>query len=264
MKNEQPLMLSIQKVIAESVNTKTLVFQHKLNSKPGQFVMVWIPRLDEKPYSVAYQDNNKFAITVTEYGPFSAKLNELKIGDRIGIRGPYGNGFSEEGDSFVLVGGGCGCAPLAFLANELVNKGKDVIFIQGANSVNNLLYTKRLKKAGIKTIYATLDGSYGFKGFPTDSLKRLLKEKKVDVVCTCGPEIMMKKVIEICDLFDINCEVSMERYMKCGFGVCGSCCVDDMGIRICQEGPVFNKEIAKVIPEFSKYHRDGTGKKIKI
>jgi dihydroorotate dehydrogenase electron transfer subunit len=87
MKNEQPLMLSIQKVIAESVNTKTLVFQHKLNSKPGQFVMVWIPRLDEKPYSVAYQDNNKFAITVTEYGPFSAKLNELKIGDRIGIRG---------------------------------------------------------------------------------------------------------------------------------------------------------------------------------
>ena len=84
------------------------------------------------------------------------------------------------------------------------------------------------------------------------------------MIYTCGPEIMMQKVIELSDEYGADCEVSMERYMKCGFGLCGQCCVDGQGLRVCKEGPVFDKEIVKNAKEFNRYHRDATGKKIKF
>ena len=72
----------------------------------------------------------------------------------------------------------------------------------------------------------------------------------------------MKKVMDICQKHKIPMEASLERYMKCGYGICGSCCVDPNGLRMCKEGPCIDKEIAKKVTEFGLYHRDASGKKI--
>jgi dihydroorotate dehydrogenase electron transfer subunit len=263
MNIEQPIMLKIEKVIDEAKDIKTFIFNHALDSKPGQFVSVWIPGMDEKPFSVSYQDREKFAITCFSAGPFSAKLNTLKAGDKVGIRGPYGNGFTLKRGNIALVGGGCGTAPMAFLANELKKIGSKVIFITGSRNADYILYKNRMQLANIEMQIATDDGSQGYKGFATDLLDIALeKNPQIEMVYTCGPEIMMKKIIDICEKHQKQCEVSMERYMKCGFGVCGQCCVDNLGVRVCKEGPVFDSARVKEMFEFNKYKRDASGKKI--
>ena len=263
---EQPKIYKITKVIEEAKDTKTFVFSGSIDARPGQFVNVWIPGIDEKPFSISYQDDEKFAITSFAVGNFSKKLNESREGDKIGIRGPYGTGFTINGEikNAVLVGGGCGTAPLAFLANELRKRGIKVDFVIGARSNDYIMYHERMKLAGAEVHIATDDGSAGFKGFSTELLDRLLakKSKNTDMIYSCGPEIMMKKVIDIADKHGKRCELSLERYMKCGFGICGQCCVDNLGIRVCKEGPVMGKEIVKQIFEFNKYKREASGKKV--
>src|SRR3989338_3144200 len=172
----------------------------------------------------------------------------MKKGSLLGIRGPYGNGFKIEGKNILLVGGGCGCGPLAFLADEAVKRKIKVNFIMGARSGINLLFLDRMKKIA-NTIAVTDDGSFGFKGFATSAMEEFLKNKKIDKVFSCGPEMMMKRVAEICERNKIECELSLERYMKCGFGVCGQCCLDPTGWRVCKERPVFSMEQVKQITE---------------
>jgi dihydroorotate dehydrogenase electron transfer subunit len=121
-----------------------------------------------------------------------------------------------------------------------------------------------MRKAGAEVLVSTDDGSAGSKGFVTELLKSVLQKNKVGKICTCGPEMMMKKVVEISDEFKTPCEISLERYMKCGLGVCGQCCADPLGIRMCTEGPVIKKETAKRISEFGKYRRDASGRRVPV
>lgn len=243
----------------------TLFFDYPLNAKPGQFVMLWIPRVGQKPMSVSYQGNGRFGLTVFPVGPFSEAAVSLKQGAPVGILGPYGSHFRlPESGPIAVVGGGCGSAPVAFLAEEALAKGMKVFFLEGARDRSRLLFLDRMEKAGAEVMVSTDDGSMGRKGFATDLLRELLQKEKISKVFTCGPEIMMKKVIEATDEFGVPCEISMERYMKCGFGVCGQCAVDELGIRVCKEGPVLPKETARRIKEFGAYRRDTTGKKISI
>jgi dihydroorotate dehydrogenase electron transfer subunit len=107
----------------------------------------------------------------------------------------------------------------------------------------------------------TDDGSHGFCGFATELAEKLLKENKYDLVVACGPEIMMKKLSLITEEHQIPSQFSLERYMKCALGICGQCCVDDVGWRICVEGPVFWADQLKLISEFGEYHRDASGVK---
>ncbi|MFO8015664.1 MAG: dihydroorotate dehydrogenase electron transfer subunit [Candidatus Woesearchaeota archaeon] len=265
MKTEQPAMHRIEKAVDEAKDTRTFIFSGSLDAKPGQFVNVWLPGIDEKPFSVSYQDSERFGITVFSAGPFSRKLNSLKEGDMVGIRGPYGRGFTMGKCNAVLVGGGCGTAPLAFLANELRSMGTKVDFILGAKTIDHVMYVGRMKKAGAVMHIATDDGSCGSKGFATDLLESVItKRKRTGMIYTCGPEVMMKKAIDISDKHGIDCEASMERYMKCGFGICGQCCLDNTGLRVCKEGPVFSKSMLKQTFEFGKYRRDASGKKIPL
>ena len=263
---EQPIIMPITKITDEAEGIKTFEFEGKINSKPGQFVLLWIPRLNLKPFGVSYQSNNSFAVTVSKIGEFTKKLFKYKVGDKIGIQGPYGKAFQTNKKNVVLVGGGYGAAPLAFLAEELDKKGTNVTIIIGAKTKSCLIYHSRFKNhKNIDLLCMTDDGSLGKQGFTTDALKQILKrDKKIDMVYTVGPEIMMQNVIEVTDEYKIPCQASLERYMKCGFGICGQCCVDGAGVRVCQEGPVFSKEfVKKHISEFGKYERDKTGNKIK-
>lgn len=261
---EQPKAMKIVEVRCEAKDICTFKFNEKLKAEPGQFVMLWLPRINQKPFGISKLSEDSFELTICKVGSFTDELFKKNPGDYVGIQGPYGKPFSLEAKNAVLVAGGYGSAPIAFLADALISKGAKVTLIIGAKNKESLVFENRFKDSNATLICTTDDGSLGRKGFTTDALKDVLEnDKTVDMIYTCGPEIMMKKVIELADTYNVNCQASLERYMKCGFGICGQCCVDDTGVRICKEGPVFDKEfIKKYVLEFGKYHRDGTGKKL--
>lgn len=260
--SEQPTVLPIKKVVQETPAIKTYTFEHQLGAEPGQFVMLWIPRVDQKPVSVSRQTSNDFDLTVFKIGKATEALFTMKEGDKVGISGPYGRGFEvEPKKNIVLVGGGCGSAPLRMLGEEAEKADCKVTFITGAQTSKDVLF----KGALSDTCITTDDGSEGFKGFTTQKLEEILAEDKtIDKVYSCGPEVMMKGVVDVCAKHKILCEISMERYMKCGFGICGQCAVDPLGICICKAGPVFSGEMAAKITEFGQYHRDKAGVKRKL
>ncbi len=259
----RPRALSIKKIIKENDYTNTYVFEYPLNSRPGQFVMLWIPGVDEKPFSIAYDDGAEFWLTICNVGPATNELFKLKEGSKVGVRGPFGTDYKfNDNEKIAVVAGGYGAAPMYFTAMKAQEKNCEIDFLIGARSKNQLLFTEKI--AGLESVnlhIATDDGSIGKKGFVTLLLADLLQEKKFDRVFTCGPEVMMKKVGEISHETGIKCFMSVERYMKCGFGVCGQCVIDDSGVCVCKKGPVMDFEYVKTLPEFGSYHRDQNGKK---
>ncbi|MFC1687198.1 dihydroorotate dehydrogenase electron transfer subunit [Patescibacteria group bacterium] len=260
---DQPKMFPIKRILEEAKDIKTFFFDTQLNSRPGQFVIMWIPRVDEKPFSIAYDEGGQLGLTIAKVGRFTEKLYTFTEGDLLGIRGPYGAPFTlKEGyKKILLVGGGYGVAPLATLASQALDKNIEIDFCNGARTKDLLLFQDRLKKLDIPVHVSTDDGSEGHKGFVTDIVADLFKKGQYDCVYTCGPELMEKKVVDLAVEENIPSQVSIERYMKCGFGICGACCVDDSGKRMCVEGPVTSGEFALKQKEFGAYHRHASGKK---
>lgn len=256
-----PILLPIKKVVKESPRVNTYYFDAYLDSLPGQFIMLWVPGTGERPVAV-YEDNKGFKISVAKVGTVSNALHTLKAGDKIGVRGPYGQPFTvpEKKGDLVMVAGGYGIVPLAFLAVEAKQQGYSPIILNGARTGKEALYQEFIKQEKIPMLIATDDGSQGRKGFVHELLLEYLsKHKKPERVYTCGPEVMEYHVAKVCWKEKIPFEVSVERYMKCGIGVCGSCSVDDTGWRMCMEGPVVDGEQLKKITEFGKYHRGPSG-----
>ncbi len=273
------LMLKILEKQINCPGFATLFFEYNLDFRPGQFIMVWIPGIDEKPYTISHHSKKKFGITIEAKGIFSKKAISLEKGDFVGIRGPFGTGFDIVSSSSVaVIAGGCGIAPLATLVEKL---GDNTFFIHGARSKEFLLYPERFKTG---RHYCTDDGSKGHKGFVTDLLEKEIQSRKIknsgkntgnagltvqaekagrnqqaekacdagafDMVYACGPEIMMHKVFQICESHGIPCQVSLERYMRCGFGVCGACVCGDR--LVCRDGPVFGSEKLRSMADFNR------------
>ena len=243
--DQTPVMLRVDEKKMESREFATLFFQHALPFAPGQFIMVWIPGIDEKPYTLSYHSKERFAITIEAKGIFSQKAVTLDKGDLVGVRGPFGNGFDIQPDDIAaVVAGGCGMAPLATLV-ETLNKNTTVI--HGAKSKAALLYPERFD---IQRQFCTDDGSFGHKGLVTDLLEmEIASGKHFDCVYTCGPEIMMYHVFTLCEHHHIPCQVSLERYMRCGFGVCGACVCGNQVV--CRDGPVFNTDALRQMRDFN-------------
>ncbi len=270
---ETPTIVRIENSVDEAEEIRTIFIRHTMQAKPGQFVMIWVPRLNEKPFAISYLEKNRLGITVAAVGECSRAIYEMKPGEKIGIRGPYGEPYHlEEKDQYVvMVGGGYGSASLTLLAEEALAQGKQVKFILGAREKKRLVYVERIKKLiGEENLLITTDdGSEGKKGFVTDALRTLIEEgegkgKKIDRVYACGPDKMMKAVAELCTANKIQGEISMERWMKCGFGLCGHCCVDPLGFRVCVEGPVVSFETALQVKELGSYHRVQSSRKEKL
>jgi dihydroorotate dehydrogenase electron transfer subunit len=253
-RNEIQKLIEINEVVKEGTNIKSFFFKHSLDSKPGQFIMVWIPSMDEKPMAVSYHKKNEFAFTFQVVGKFTHALNNLKKGDKVGIRGPYGNSFSVKHNACV-VAGGIGISSVS----TLIDKLKNPTIIYGSRKKDYLIYLKRFKNK--KMIITTDDGSSGKKGFTTDILKEILNNN-IKIVYTCGPEIMMKKVFDICNKYKVECEASLERYMACGYGVCGKCMINDK--ITCIDGPIFNSKQLSNMSEFGKFARLKSGKKVTL
>jgi dihydroorotate dehydrogenase electron transfer subunit len=276
LQSQLPRTYRIKHIKQETEMVRTYTFDGSLGAKPGQFVMVWLPGIDENPMSVAYDDGAVTKITFFAVGDMSEELAKKQVGDLVGLRGPFGTSYEwKHGDHIVLVAGGYGAAPMYFIAESTVEHGCTLEVIVGARGKEHLLYIEEFEKLPHVSLHiATNDGSVGYKGYNTDVLEKLLQscplEKKsrqdagcspVDQVFGCGPEMMLKKISEITDKYKVPCQLSMERYMKCGFGLCGNCVVDPSGIRMCVEGPVVKNEHCLKIAEFGKYHRDALGKK---
>lgn len=260
--------VSIENIIEESPSVKTFVFQDKLssNAKPGQFLMVWSPRAEELPMSIMISNKkNHAAISVRKYGFGSTSLYEKVINDKIGIRGPYGNYFrvNKNIKNPLLIGGGTGLVPIIRLATEFNHiKGKCTVII-GSKSKNEVLFeglaNKILNKVKNSIIVTTEDGSYGIKGVVTDVLSNIIKKEKFDMIYTCGPELMMRKIYDLSVIHSIPIQVSLERYMKCGIGICASCCINDK--LVCKDGTVFDEDQLSLMLEFGKIYRDKSGRK---
>jgi dihydroorotate dehydrogenase electron transfer subunit len=263
-KSEKPRMFEIQRIVTEARDIKTFWFRGDIGAKPGQFVMLWLPAIGQKPFGISYQEKGMFAVTVRKVGTFTGQLFKKKAKQLVGIQGPYGRPFSGEGKRVALVGGGYGTSPLGFLADVMVKGGSEVFFIIGAASADQILFRDRFKNKKVEMIFSTDDGSFGRHGLCTDCLNELLSTEKIDYVYCCGPEVMMQKVFSICLDKKLPGEFCLERYLKCGFGVCGSCCLDGTGWRVCKEGPVFHADELKRVTEFGKYKRDGSGQRVKI
>ena len=262
----EPKIVEITEIIEETPTIKTFKFNWDMDKlgcpNPGEFLMVWNFK-NEKPMSISQINKDELAISVKNIGEFTSQLHNLNVGDEIGVRGSYGNGFdnSFEGKNIVAIGGGVGMAPINAIASDLIEKENNVDVIVAAQTKDELLFADSLEKAGANVHHCTDDGSFGFKGFATDCLNDLLKSRAYDYAFVCGPEIMMKGIFDILEDASIPGQYSLERYMKCALGVCGQCCVDSEGWRICVEGPVFENGKIYKIDEFAKYRRDASGVK---
>ncbi|MEM4554717.1 MAG: dihydroorotate dehydrogenase electron transfer subunit [Candidatus Anstonellaceae archaeon] len=252
-----PQRAKIVKVEKENPSVVTLTLSTSFpHAAPGQFLMVWLPSAgDEKPYSLS--GATPAQITVGMCGPFSRALGSLKKGDYIWVRGPYGRGFELEGKRILLVGGGYGFAPLRFLANEAKKRKIQTVAVCGARSKDLLL-----KPASCKTIFTTDDGSAGIKGNVLEGMKKAFAQSSFDVVYTCGPEKMMQAVAEESEKQGVPAQLLLERYMKCGIGICGHCCCGDK--LVCWDGPMFWFSELKSNLDFGKFWRDKSGKKVPL
>lgn len=252
-------IVKVAKIVPECERVSTIRFTWDREVLPGQFVMVWLPGGEEVPMSVSFCDSEK-GITVEKRGKTTAAIHELGIGSKLGIRGPYGNGFRISGDDVLIVGGGTGTAPLAPLAEKLVAAGKKVTTAIGARTACELVFVRRFEEAGCAVFQATDDGTEGHGGFVTELALRLLAEHEFDVIYTCGPEPMMVELVRQADRHGVPIQCSLERYMKCGIGLCDSCSLD--GLRVCKDGPVFDGGRLLESEEFGASARSKSGRKV--
>lgn len=246
-----PRTVSIRGIVRETPKIRTFLLSESFGFTPGQFVMVWVPGVDEIPMALSGENS----ISVQEVGDATSALFSLKNGDLLGIRGPYGEGFS-VGGRVLAIAGGIGAAPLLSLALE----GKVELFLLGAGTEKDLPFRKALAgKTDLRI--ATDDGSSGSHG-PVTVLLKDLDLRAFDHICVCGPEPMMRAVLR--HLHDEGIAdrglFSLHRYMKCGVGLCGSCAIDPDGIRVCREGPVIRGD-RLTGSEFGGYSRDASGRR---
>ena len=259
-----PHICTIERVVDETPTVRTLYFHDPVLADilPGKFAMVWIPGVNELPMSVMISNKeNEAGFTVRKRGESSTALYNLKVGDKIGVRGPYGNSFDIKNGKILLIGGGTGLVPLMRLI-RYANSSNEITLLMGSKTKEEVFFEERAKElisedTHLTIIPVTEDGSYGEKGYVTDILEKLLEENKYDAIYTCGPELMMYKVVQLANEKGIFVQASLERMMKCGVGICGSCCVgQDLA---CRDGTVFDGQHLAKNNEFGHFQRTKSG-----
>jgi len=256
-------VMKIERVEKETPDIYTLYFPTVSSARPGQYIMVWLPGVDEIPMSLSTVGKAS-SITVRVVGEATRTLSELKAGDKIGVRGPFGNGYAAMGRNPILVGGGTGIASLTPLAEEMASKGVKPTFIIGSSCSDQLLFRGRLSQLlGFNLVVSTDDGSEGYHGYASSLAAEILSRGSFDQVYICGPEIMAIKTWEVAERLGIPTQVSLERLCKCAVGLCGSCAIGPY--RVCRDGPVFNSaQLREVAADFGKRRMDASGRMIKV
>jgi dihydroorotate dehydrogenase electron transfer subunit len=255
----RPILCEVKSITRHTDDTKTLKIRcpNYLCSKsiPGQFLMVWIPGIDEIPMSISSVREEEIWITVKRVGQATSAIHDLNEGEELGLRGPYGNGFTIGGSNILIAAGGIGAAPLLFLARRLRLTKNKITLILGAKTSEKVVLENEFDEVffdrrSVKRIVCTDDGSKGAKGYVSEIAGDLIRKESFDRVYTCGPEPMMCKVINNALASRIQVEASLERYMRCGIGLCGSCHIGKY--LVCKDGPVFSNESLVEVVKYLK------------
>jgi len=269
IKNNVLRIVGIVKAKAEARDVKTLYFRDDLccQAKPGQFVMAWIPDVDEIPLSISSASNGLASVTVKDVGEATHAINQMERGDNLGIRGPFGSYFRIIGRNALIVAGGIGAAPLLMLADRLLSRNVRVTFIEGAKTHSEIIFRDQLSflrdKYGLEVIFATDDGTYGLRGTAVDAAEEALSKKRFDSLYACGRESMIRKLYCLAEKYSIPMQASLERIMRCAIGICGSCVIGRY--RVCRDGPVFDSSMLReVMGELGKFKRNFRGEKVQV
>ena len=250
----------------EKVFTIELPDGRALGHRPGQFMEVSVFGIGEAPISISSspsRSNGTFELCVRKVGDVTAALHNLKVGDKVGIRGPFGRGFPYEnfrGKDILFAPGGLGLAPLRSLINQVLDERNlygRVIILYGARNPGELLFTDELKIWGDRDdveLMLTVDRGdetwSGNVGVITTLFKYVSIYPRNTVAITCGPPVMYRFVLM--EFFgkgisEGNIYLSLERKMKCGVGKCGHCQINN--VYACQSGPVFPYKEIKALEE---------------
>ena len=215
--------------------------------KPGQFLNIRVSAtmypLLRRPFSVCDVDGEFIYLMFNIFGEGTKILSRKHKGDLIDILGPLGNGFKLDDDfeTAVIVAGGLGAAPFPFFTKRLSDKKEIYSFVGGRSEHDVITY----KMQNVQT--STDDGTKGFKGTVVKLLENnfgKIKDKKVKIF-GCGPNAMLRALKEFAIKNNLNCEVSTECAMACGFGICQGCPIEstvhpEKYYLVCKDGPIFN------------------------
>ncbi|MDD6478663.1 MAG: dihydroorotate dehydrogenase electron transfer subunit [Oscillospiraceae bacterium] len=234
--------LKSSRLIAEDVYEIVLEGDCSDITAPGQFVNIELDGLYlRRPISVCDVNGNLLTLIYKVVGSGTKQMSKAKVGDKFDVLTGLGNGYNIDvkTEKPVLAGGGVGTPPLYMLAKKLIAKGVIPYIALGFADKKSVFYVEEFEKLGCKVSVATVDGSFGTKGFVTDCIKNDFAD--ADYVFTCGPEPMLKALYDL-DIPDG--QFSFEERMGCGFGACMGCfCETKYGSkRICKDGPVLSKE----------------------
>jgi dihydroorotate dehydrogenase electron transfer subunit len=226
-------------------------------ARPGQFVMVRTSDghnpLLRRPLSIhRVNDDGEIALLYDVVGRGTDWLSHRDVGESIDMLGPLGNGFTVDSRNLLLVAGGCGIAPLIFLADAAMAEGRQVVLLYGADTAKRIFPEKQLPR-GLSTIVVTEDGSMGRRGLATDFIAEamaLLAQASIDAptrdpkvqIFACGPNEMYLSLANSGQRNDNTVQVSLEAHMGCGLGLCFGCTIETrQGLkRVCKDGPVFD------------------------
>ncbi len=261
-----PEMFVINRIRKETEDTFTIELAVEdgttsFDFKPGQFNMLYVHGCGEVPISISGSPDrpDKLVHTIRMVGDVTRAIRRLKVGDMLGVRGPYGSYWpidKSEGKDIVIVAGGIGLAPVRPIVYHILNnreKYKRISILYGTRTPSDIIYQKELESLRGRfdvDLYVTVDRAdqkwMGNVGVVTTLIKNSNFDPTNTTAFLCGPEIMMRYTavaLQQQELAPENIFVSLERNMKCGVGLCGHC--QYTGKIICKDGPVFNYDLVK-------------------
>ncbi len=251
----QPEQVRVLDIKQLSPTVKLFRLKKSVNFIPAQFVLVGVWGYGEAPFGCAsspYEKSHVDIVVRNTGGVVTTALHNLKKGDEVTFRGPFGNGFPLdffEGRDLVMATGGCGIPPIAALIEYVIeNRDKfgNVYLLYGAKNPEEILMKDKIKEWEEKiSIILTIDQPHpkwkGHVGFVTDIVSEIDIDPKQAVATMCGPGPMvdaLEKILKPLGISDRRIFVSMERKMQCGVGRCQHCTTGDK--YVCTDGPVFN------------------------
>lgn len=247
-------MFIVNSPVVETKQVHENIFIQKLHSpeiarliKPGQFLNIRVSEntfpLLRRPFSICDVDGDNIYLMFNILGEGTRILSHKQPSDLIDILGPLGKGFNLDGnyETAIIVAGGLGAAPFPYLTRELKGK-KNILSFVGGRTKQDVI------KFGLENLnLSSDDGSIGYKGNVVQSLENNLD--KIDVgsskIFACGPNAMLRVLKDFCLKNELDCEVSTECAMACGFGICQGCPIESTSnsekyLLVCKDGPVFN------------------------
>ncbi|KXA91765.1 hypothetical protein AKJ64_04535 [candidate division MSBL1 archaeon SCGC-AAA259E17] len=264
----KPYLAELREIKRETPDVKTfkveILEDIDFNYLPGQFAMVSVFGRGECPISFSSSNfrDDLIEFSVKRLGKVTVALHELEAGDRIGVRGPYGNGFPIDdwkGKNLVFIGGGIGQAPLRSSIRHVLAERESfdrIDIFYGAPSTEEIVFEDELYQLEDRNdlnVYLSIDEKEGgwsrFVGFVPENVERIAPSSENSIALTCGPPVMIKFVVK--NLKELGFEsdeifTSLEMKMKCGVGKCGRCNVGSL--YVCKDGPVFSYDQVQESP----------------